>query len=48
MLWSTAGINSIASGFMRAPQEEIPEMPSEEQAALIDKLKAKWDDVNCR
>ena len=23
-------------------------MPSEEQAELVDKLKAKWDDVNSR
>ncbi|CAM9956683.1 unnamed protein product [Ectocarpus sp. 12 AP-2014] len=35
------GISAIA-------KEEIPEMPSEEQAELVDKLKAKWDDVNCR
>ncbi|CAM9571051.1 unnamed protein product, partial [Pylaiella littoralis] len=35
------GISAIA-------EEEIPEMPSEEQADLVDKLKAKWDDVNSR
>lgn len=29
-------------------QKEIPELPREEQAELVDKLKAKWDDVNSR
>lgn len=29
-------------------QVEIPELPREEQAELVDKLKAKWDDVNSR
>lgn len=29
-------------------QEEATEMPTGEQAELVDQLKAKWDDVNAR
>lgn len=29
-------------------QEADPEMPKDEQAELVDQLKAKWDDVNAR
>ncbi|CAM9610897.1 unnamed protein product [Hapterophycus canaliculatus] len=35
-------------GISSIDEEEIPKMPSEEQAGLVDKLKAKWGDVNCR
>eukprot|EP00904_Undaria_pinnatifida_P005833 jgi/Undpi1/237/HiC_scaffold_1.g00234.m1 len=35
-------------GLSNEEEEDISDMPIEEQADLVDKLKAKWDSVNAR